>query len=200
MRDIPVNLLTSKRERKVGHSSLHEQPRVSAGLHTHPISLRTASRKFHLMVSFSCEVCNDTVIKKKLDQHTQRCRGAYFTCIDCSTTFDGTAYRNHTLCISEAEKYEKGLYKGKKNKPVDSKPVQKPAAKSEKAAVEAVKPVPVKATKASKASDSLDLTKVKSGSLYKIVKNLASDGKTDKKAVLKKLQVKMEDGKLVLTL
>ena len=67
------------------------------------------------MVSFSCEVCNDTVIKKKLDQHAQRCRGAYFTCIDCSTTFQGTDYRKHTSCISEAEKYEKGLYKGNNN-------------------------------------------------------------------------------------
>ena len=38
---------------------------------------------------------------------------AYFTCIDCSTTFQGTDYRKHTSCISEAEKYEKGLYKGK---------------------------------------------------------------------------------------
>lgn len=32
------------------------------------------------MVSFSCEVCNDTVKKPKLDQHAGRCRGAYFTC------------------------------------------------------------------------------------------------------------------------
>lgn len=153
------------------------------------------------MVSFSCEVCNDTVIKKKLDQHTQRCRGAYFTCIDCSTTFDGTAYRSHTQCISEAEKYEKGLYKGKKNKPVDNKAVKNQASKTEKSTVESVKPVAAKSTtKAAKPSESLDLTKVKSGSLYKIVKNLASNGKTDKKAVLKKLQVKIEDGKLVLTL
>ena len=59
------------------------------------------------MVSFSCEVCNDTIIKKKLDLHTQRCYGAYFTCIDCSTTFEGTEYRKHTSCITEDEKYQK---------------------------------------------------------------------------------------------
>ena len=64
------------------------------------------------MVSFSCEVCNDTVLKKKLDAHKQRCNGAYFTCIDCSVTFNGTDYRGHTSCISEAQKYEKGMYKG----------------------------------------------------------------------------------------
>lgn len=64
------------------------------------------------MVSFSCEVCNEALVKKKLDQHRQRCRGAYFTCIDCSHTFSNSDYRLHTSCISEAEKYEKALYKG----------------------------------------------------------------------------------------
>ena len=97
------------------------------------------------MVSFSCEVCNDTIVKKKLDQHKQRCRGAYFSCIDCSTTFTGSDYRNHTLCISEAEKYEKALYKGKKNKasaketPQPSKKAKaesKPAKKMRKIGIE----------------------------------------------------------------
>ncbi|ANZ73994.1 BA75_01073T0 [Komagataella pastoris] len=69
------------------------------------------------MVSFSCEVCNDTVTKKKLEQHTVVCCGAYFTCIDCSTTFEGSSFRSHTSCISESEKYEKGLFRGKKHRP-----------------------------------------------------------------------------------
>ncbi|AOA60400.1 hypothetical protein PP7435_CHR1-2500 [Komagataella phaffii CBS 7435] len=69
------------------------------------------------MVSFSCEVCNDTVIKKKLEQHTTVCYGAYFTCIDCSTTFEGNTFRSHSSCISESEKYEKGLFRGKKYMP-----------------------------------------------------------------------------------
>jgi cell growth-regulating nucleolar protein len=68
------------------------------------------------MVSFSCEVCNDTILKKKLQQHQRSCQGAYFTCIDCSTTFYGNDHQKHTSCISEAEKYEKSLYKGKKTK------------------------------------------------------------------------------------
>ncbi|KAI8140890.1 LYAR-type C2HC zinc finger-domain-containing protein, partial [Fennellomyces sp. T-0311] len=54
--------------------------------------------------------CGDVVKKPKLDQHGRRC-GATFTCIDCSTTFQGTSYKSHTSCISEAEKYQKTLYK-----------------------------------------------------------------------------------------
>lgn len=157
------------------------------------------------MVSFSCEVCNDTVIKKKLDQHAQRCRGAYFTCIDCSTTFGGTDYRNHTLCISEAEKYEKALYKGKKN----AKEPRKSEAEPKKSEAEPKK----SKTKESKSKESqskeskkeskkaiLDLGKYGDGSLYKIVKGLAKDSKQDKKEVLQRLQVKEENGKFVLTL
>ncbi|KAG4108142.1 zf-LYAR-domain-containing protein [Neocallimastix lanati (nom. inval.)] len=68
------------------------------------------------MVSFVCEYCQETLKKNKLDQHTNRCRYAQFTCIDCGTTFQGTSYRAHTSCISEDEKYQKNLYRGKKGK------------------------------------------------------------------------------------
>lgn len=149
------------------------------------------------MVSFSCEVCNDTVVKKKLDQHRSRCPDAYFTCIDCSTTFNGTEYRSHTQCISEAEKYEKSLYKGKKK---DPKPVQKPEAKPAAPKSEP-KPVEKKKSKSEKKkAASLDLTKYGSGSLYKIVKAISSDTKKDKKDILKQLNVKVEDGKIVLSI
>ncbi|EPY53543.1 LYHRT protein [Schizosaccharomyces cryophilus OY26] len=63
------------------------------------------------MVSFCCEVCQDIVKKPKLDQHRSRCHGAYFTCIDCNTTFDGTDYRSHSSCMTEAQRYQKGLYR-----------------------------------------------------------------------------------------
>ena len=66
------------------------------------------------MVSFYCGACADVVKKPKSDQHVYRCPGAQFTCIDCNTTFSGNDYKSHTSCISEAEKYEKGLYKGDK--------------------------------------------------------------------------------------
>ncbi|KAI9103279.1 hypothetical protein DFS34DRAFT_608119 [Phlyctochytrium arcticum] len=66
------------------------------------------------MVSFVCDSCQETLKKPKLDQHKGRCRQAQFTCIDCSTTFQGFDYRSHTSCISEAEKYQGALYKGNK--------------------------------------------------------------------------------------
>ncbi|KAK4185504.1 hypothetical protein QBC35DRAFT_389363 [Podospora australis] len=66
------------------------------------------------MVSFSCENCGDIFTKKKLDPHRNRCRGATFTCIDCMVHFPGTEYRWHTSCMSEAQKYQGALYKGKK--------------------------------------------------------------------------------------
>ncbi|KAF8430120.1 hypothetical protein EV426DRAFT_5483 [Tirmania nivea] len=74
------------------------------------------------MVSFSCESCCDVFVKKKLDQHANRCRGAQFTCLDCSTTFEGTSYRQHTSCISEAQKYQKGLCRAEKGKGRDNGP------------------------------------------------------------------------------
>jgi len=66
------------------------------------------------MVSFQCHGCGDVVKKPKLDQHRGRCHTG-FDCIDCHTTFNGPAeYKGHTSCISEAEKYQKGLYNGPK--------------------------------------------------------------------------------------
>ncbi|KAK5134327.1 hypothetical protein LTR08_006756 [Meristemomyces frigidus] len=68
------------------------------------------------MVSFSCEGCGDVLTKKKLDSHKNQCRGATFTCLDCMVWFQGTEYRAHTSCISEAQKYQGHLYKDKKGK------------------------------------------------------------------------------------
>jgi cell growth-regulating nucleolar protein len=66
------------------------------------------------MVSFICNHCQDTIKKPKLDKHAAQCPNASFTCIDCNKDFPGTSYRTHTSCISEAEKYQKGLYKDPK--------------------------------------------------------------------------------------
>lgn len=69
------------------------------------------------MVSFSCDYCQEIIKKPKLDQHTRKCRNAQFSCVDCSVTFTGTSYKSHTSCVSEAEKYQKSVYKDvKKNK------------------------------------------------------------------------------------
>jgi len=70
------------------------------------------------MVSFSCDLCADIVKKPKTQQHLSRCPNAQFTCIDCNTTFHGNNFIHHTSCISEAEKYQKSLYKvNKKDTP-----------------------------------------------------------------------------------
>ncbi|KAG2073981.1 hypothetical protein BDR04DRAFT_1009130, partial [Suillus decipiens] len=56
--------------------------------------------------------CSDVVKKPKLNQHHSFCHAA-FDCIDCSTTFHTPAeYQGHTSCVTEAEKYQKTLYKG----------------------------------------------------------------------------------------
>ena len=146
------------------------------------------------MVSFSCEVCNDTVLKKKLDAHKQRCNGAYFTCIDCSVTFNGTDYRGHTSCISEAQKYEKGLYKGKKKEP-------KPEPKDVKSETNESKPEKAKKSDTkksekskSKKADKSDFVSSKPQSLYKVIKKME---KKDKKHFLERIHVfKGDDGQL----
>ncbi|OBZ70798.1 hypothetical protein A0H81_09245 [Grifola frondosa] len=67
-----------------------------------------------LTLSFALAGCVEVVKKPQLDKHRMKCH-ASFTCIDCSTIFNGPAeYKSHTQCISEAEKYQKGLYKGPK--------------------------------------------------------------------------------------
>lgn len=66
------------------------------------------------MVSFQCDGCAEVVKKPKLEKHYSMCH-ASVTCLDCNTTFAGIAqFKAHTTCISEAEKYQKGLYKGPK--------------------------------------------------------------------------------------
>ncbi|KAF3491421.1 uncharacterized protein GIQ15_00938 [Arthroderma uncinatum] len=65
------------------------------------------------MVSFQCEGCGDVLTKKKLDPHRGQCHGASFSCLDCMVHFQGTEYRSHTSCVTEAQKYQGALYKEK---------------------------------------------------------------------------------------
>ena len=52
--------------------------------------------------------------KNQVDKHASRCRSCHaVTCVDCSVTFYGNDYATHLVCVSEAEKYEKTLYKAK---------------------------------------------------------------------------------------
>lgn len=57
------------------------------------------------MVSFCCETCNETVTKKKAGAHFGQCHSAVLACIDCSKSFPGRTWADHTSCITEAEKY-----------------------------------------------------------------------------------------------
>jgi cell growth-regulating nucleolar protein len=68
------------------------------------------------MVSFQCEGCGDVLTKKKLDSHRNQCYGASYSCLDCMVHFQGTEYRSHTSCISEAQKYQGALYRPEKEK------------------------------------------------------------------------------------
>lgn len=176
------------------------------------------------MVSFSCEVCNETLIKKKVKNH--RCRNAAYTCLDCSKTFYGDEYNQHNQCISEAEKYEKSLYNPKKKKGNNnnnnnnnknntqnevksngSTEKQKPVAETTKETkTQEEKPQKETTKDSSKKeqqqdSPSLsDLIESKPTSLHKVVKKLQEkQGKKKSKDILKNLTVeKLADGTIIL--
>ena len=164
------------------------------------------------MVTFSCEVCNETVPKKNTEKHYWRCPNAVYTCIDCSKTFhDGVGYKSHTQCISEDEKYQKGLYRGKNkgkkaNNNTNGNKVKGDQVRSEQAdsKVEAAqkskkletKPAK-KITKKTKSSYKDQKSLLKEGtSLYEILKGLKSK-KDEKKHLLKSLVVD-SSGNIVL--
>ncbi|KAJ1723883.1 hypothetical protein LPJ53_001792 [Coemansia erecta] len=132
------------------------------------------------MVSFVCNYCQETLKKPKLDMHAQRCRNASFSCIDCSVDFTGTSYRQHTSCISEAEKYEGKLYKGKNS--VGNKSQQNKQQKQQKqqqkpkSTVDQLTAVAREKEEAVvQTTDAADATKRKS-------KSKSDDGKKSKKA------------------
>lgn len=41
-----------------------------------------------------------------------KCRGSTLCCVDCSKDYSPAEARKHTTCISEAEKFEKTMYRG----------------------------------------------------------------------------------------
>lgn len=45
--------------------------------------------------------------------HLQGCRSPSVSCQDCMKVFRGDEYKAHVSCVSEAEKYQGALYKGK---------------------------------------------------------------------------------------
>ena len=170
------------------------------------------------MVTFNCEVCNATVPKKQTEKHYYRCPNAYYTCIDCNTTFDdGYSYQQHTVCITEDEKYQGKLFKGKNKKNGDANQNKQPVTKTKeepkktkeesgKTKEESSKKSKSKeeSSKKSKSKDEIskdnELNKLltKGDSLYKIIKTL-DDNKNLKKKLLKSLIVDT-NGELKLTI
>lgn len=69
------------------------------------------------MPVFICEACNETLKKNKVDEHSWKCRGCWIlSCMDCNKRFEGEAYKEHTTCVTEAERYQGHLYVPKDNK------------------------------------------------------------------------------------
>lgn len=68
------------------------------------------------MVFFSCDGCGDMLKKAQVDNHVYKCRDECesVSCVDCSVKFYGDDYRAHTSCVTEAERYEKTVYRGPK--------------------------------------------------------------------------------------
>ena len=124
------------------------------------------------MVSFVCDVCQETLKKPKLDQHFRRCPNAQFSCIDCSKTFYDD-YHLHTSCVTEQQKYEKGCTKTVKKKNVAN-------SLSKTSIVEQIKnDEPEKKPEATqdeilkqKTSDKLTKIAKKNPTLYKLLKKL----------------------------
>jgi hypothetical protein len=84
---------------------------------SHSAAMVSAARLFVCALSHvhAIQGCCDTVKKPKLLQHYGQCHSS-FSCIDCSATFHTPAeFSKHTSCVSEAEKYQKKLYKGPKH-------------------------------------------------------------------------------------
>ncbi|EOD25623.1 hypothetical protein EMIHUDRAFT_237390 [Emiliania huxleyi CCMP1516] len=69
------------------------------------------------MVFFICETTNECIKKPKVEAHMRKHPNAWvFCCMDCGARFEGEAYKEHTSCMSEAQRYEGKFYVPKENK------------------------------------------------------------------------------------
>ena len=70
------------------------------------------------MVYFQCETCGETIKKKQIKPHYSfQCKSAHsFSCLTCYKHFDRESIVEHTSCITEEEKYNKGDEKFQQNK------------------------------------------------------------------------------------
>lgn len=159
------------------------------------------------MVSFSCEACNETMVKKKVGPHLNRCR-APVTYIDCSNTFPGQTFKDHNQCMTEDQKYQGKLYKPKQKptpkqqsneepKVASEKPEEKAAEKPAKAEVKKPSYKEQKKEKKMEKKAPKPIRVTKEQSLKQTLKALSKEHKIDKKHLLEKLSV-TKDGLLQL--
>ena len=89
------------------------------------------------MVVFQCDGCGESVKKPKAEQHVNTCRFCRaLVCQDCMRRFTDDSYKQHTSCITEAQKYQGALYKppkAKGGKPQQQSQQQAPKPKPEAA-------------------------------------------------------------------
>ncbi|ORZ32104.1 hypothetical protein BCR44DRAFT_24160 [Catenaria anguillulae PL171] len=76
------------------------------------------------MVSFCCDHCQEIIKKPKAEMHVRRCHPASLSCVDCYKTFTGTAFKAHTSCITEEQKFHGKLYKENNGKGANGKQQQ----------------------------------------------------------------------------
>ncbi|PIK43439.1 putative E3 ubiquitin-protein ligase RBBP6 [Apostichopus japonicus] len=59
------------------------------------------------MVFFTCNACGESLKKANVEKHyLTKCRACeVLSCLDCGKDFHGDAYKEHTSCISEDQKY-----------------------------------------------------------------------------------------------
>lgn len=138
-------------------------------------------------------MCNETLAKKKLIGHFNKCRDAYFTCIDCSTTFEGDDFKNHTTCITEKEKYEKGY--GKKQQK-NKQPQPQPAREVNESFVNGGS----KKENNKKVGKEELIPSGKTVEFSKVLKTLKKKHNQKRKEILKNIKVENCNGELVLKL
>jgi len=80
------------------------------------------------MVWFSCDYCGDTVKKPKLATHFSHCGSHSFNCVDCCQSFDRKGAQAHSVCLTEAQKYQLGATKPGGTHANGHAPQQQPAA------------------------------------------------------------------------
>jgi cell growth-regulating nucleolar protein len=158
------------------------------------------------MVSFVCDVCQETLKKPKLDSHKARCRQAVFSCIDCYKTFSGSEYKSHTSCISEVDKYHKpsklGTFLKPKGEPLIQSIKEKESSLkvSKDESIKDIKESSVKDIKDESCKDSKDLflkTLKKPRSYHQICKKFSKKGK-DFNQLLSKSKFILQNGTIII--